>query len=317
MTNTFRLSLFFILMAAFVFQGCNPGPEREPEPETLSIDWLQSLSEEQLATRDSDGDGVSDFDEMNVYNSDPLNPDSDGDGLADNDEVTEYGTDPLSADSDGDGLSDGDEVNVYNTDPLNTDTDSDTLTDGQEVNETNTDPLNPDSDGDSLTDGDEVNTHGTDPNSADTDRDGFADNQELEMGTDPLDNMDPAYIAELATINFGFDKSNITEEAATKLSENVELLMGASAFRVRIDAYTDHIGGDQYNLRLSLRRANAVSDFYVNNGISQDRIDKQGLGKAPIPCAEAEMDTDTPGCLKNRRAESYPLNPYPFTPSGM
>ena len=315
MMNKTLTTLLSLFVGALILQGCNPGPE--PEPEVITLEWLQTLSEEQLAARDSDGDGISDFDEMNVYNTDPLSPDSDSDGLSDNDEITEYGTDPLNADSDGDGLSDGDEVNVYNTDPLNTDTDGDALTDGTEVNETSTDPLNPDSDGDTLTDGDEVNTYGTDPNSTDTDQDGFSDNQEIEMDSDPLDNMDPAYIYELDTINFGFDKSNITDEAADKLAQNVEKLLEVSAFRVRIDAYTDHIGGDQYNLRLSLRRANSVSDFYVNNGISEDRIDKQGLGKAPVPCVEAEMDTDTPGCRRNRRAESFPLNPYPFTPSGM
>ena len=42
--------------------------------------------------------------------TDPLNPDTDGDGLTDGDEVATYGTDPLVEDSDGDGVSDGDEV---------------------------------------------------------------------------------------------------------------------------------------------------------------------------------------------------------------
>jgi outer membrane protein OmpA-like peptidoglycan-associated protein len=79
---------------------------------------------------------------------------------------------------------------------------------------------------------------------------------------------------------------------------------------VQIDAYTDHVGGDQYNLRLSLRRANAVVDFYRNNGVSEDRIESRGLGKAPVPCMESEMDADTPGCEKNRRAESAPIHPF-------
>ncbi|KKL57433.1 hypothetical protein LCGC14_2235450, partial [marine sediment metagenome] len=59
--------------------------------------------------------------------------DTDGDGLSDGDEVNTYLTDPNESDTDGDGLSDGDEVNTYGTDPNDSDTDGDDLTDGDEV----------------------------------------------------------------------------------------------------------------------------------------------------------------------------------------
>ncbi len=120
---------------------------------------------------------------------------------------------------------------------------------------------------------------------------------------------EPDYVEELSTINFGFDLDNINDRAARILAQNVELLRENSDTRVRVDAYTDHVGGDQYNLRLSLRRAASVVDFYRQNGIAESRIESRGLGKAPIPCSEAEMDRDTPGCEKNRRAESHPINP--------
>lgn len=116
-------------------------------------------------------------------------------------------------------------------------------------------------------------------------------------------------VEELNTINFGFDLFTITDSAARLLADNVTLLRENPGTRVRVDAYTDHVGGDQYNLRLSLRRASAVVDFYRQNGIAEDRIESRGLGKAPVPCAEMEKDRDTPGCEKNRRAESHPLNP--------
>lgn len=120
---------------------------------------------------------------------------------------------------------------------------------------------------------------------------------------------EPDFVEELSTVNFGFDRDNINDQAARLLAQNVELLRENSDTRVRVDAYTDHVGGDQYNLRLSLRRAASVVDFYRQNGIAESRIDSRGLGKAPIPCAEAEMDMNTPGCEKNRRAESHPINP--------
>lgn len=63
-----------------------------------------------LSAIDTDGDGLSDWDEISVYKTDPYNPDTDGDGLSDGDEVKIYGTAPANADTDGDGVSDGAEV---------------------------------------------------------------------------------------------------------------------------------------------------------------------------------------------------------------
>ncbi len=66
-------------------------------------------------TTDLDSDGLT-WQEERDLGTDPSEPDSDGDGLSDGDEVHEQGTDPLSADSDGDGYDDGDEVAAA-TDP--------------------------------------------------------------------------------------------------------------------------------------------------------------------------------------------------------
>ncbi|MEX0845951.1 MAG: OmpA family protein [Balneolaceae bacterium] len=309
------LFISFVSLAMVFMTGCS-GPEELLAPSERTIEYLESLDDETLKSFDTDEDGVNDYDELRVHETDPLNADTDGDGLTDGEEINEYETDPLNADTDDDGLSDGDEVNSYNTDPLNADTDGDGLSDGDEVNEYRTDPNNPDSDGDGLSDYDEVMTHGTDPNNADTDGDGFSDMQEIDMDTDPTDASDPIYLGEDAfdTINFDFDRSNIRSDAAKILAENVKMLKEAPAFRVRVDAYTDHVGGDQYNLRLSLRRANAVVDFYKENGISEDRIESRGLGKAPVECTEAEMDANTPGCERNRRAESYPISTLKYQP---
>lgn len=303
-----------LLISGLTFYGCgSSGPGPEPDPVTL--EWLMSLPDEQLMERDTDGDGLNDYAEIYDHGTNPLAPDTDSDGINDYDEINEHGTDALNSDTDSDGLTDGDEVMVYGTDPLDMDSDSDGLSDGDEVNQYFTDALNSDTDSDGLSDGEEVNEYDTEPLNPDTDGEGFTDGQEIEMGTDPLDSNDPAYIEELATINFNFDRSDITDAAAQALSENVETLLDIPAFRVRVDAYTDHVGGDQYNLRLSLRRASSVVSFYTDNGISEDRIESRGLGKAPVPCSEAEQDEDTPGCEKNRRAETLPMNPYQYSPA--
>jgi hypothetical protein len=65
--------------------------------------------------------------------TDPTAADTDGDGLTDIEEIEEYDTDPTTADTDGDGLDDGTEVLEYGTDPTDTDTDGDRLGDSLEV----------------------------------------------------------------------------------------------------------------------------------------------------------------------------------------
>ena len=143
---------------------------------------------------DTDGDGLTDGEEVLDEGTDPLEPDTDGDGLSDGEEVREHGTDPLVADTDGGGVSDGAEVLVDGTDPLDgsdditdPDSDGDGLTDSEEEL-AGTDPDDPDTDGDGLSDGEEVTEHGTDPSDPDTDGDGLGDGEELETWeTDPLD----------------------------------------------------------------------------------------------------------------------------------
>lgn len=88
---------------------------------------------------DADGDGLSNEDEIELYQTNPLDPDTDDDGLLDGAEVS-GGTDPKDADTDDDGLTDGEEVSL-GTDPNDPDSDDDGITDGGEVDE-GTDPTN-------------------------------------------------------------------------------------------------------------------------------------------------------------------------------
>lgn len=140
---------------------------------------------------DLDNDGLLDTAELRA-GTDPTKSDTDGDGLSDAEEVQTHGTDPTKADSDGDGLTDAEEIQSYGTDPLSGDSDKDGISDFAEVMGTTgyvTDPLNADTDGDGMDDGDEI-ANGYDPTdpsdgAADDDGDGLTNAEELAMGTDP------------------------------------------------------------------------------------------------------------------------------------
>ncbi|MDB4680783.1 hypothetical protein OAE72_02400 [Akkermansiaceae bacterium] len=100
--------------------------------------------------------------------------DSDGDGLTNHEEIVVNQSDPDVPDSDGDGLTDGQEVNLTKTDPNLVDTDGDGITDA-----------NDDQDGDNLNNLEEINDYKTNPDLADSDGDGFSDSEELRYSFDP------------------------------------------------------------------------------------------------------------------------------------
>ncbi len=79
-----------------------------------SSSTLENTATDTTAVVDTDGDGLSDSEEMAI-GTDINKVDTDGDGLSDYEEVKTYHTDPLNPDTDGDGYSDGAEVkNGYN-----------------------------------------------------------------------------------------------------------------------------------------------------------------------------------------------------------
>ena len=93
---------------------------------------------------DTDGDGINDYEEIYIIDTDPLKVDTDDDNIYDSEE--DYDGDKLTnieeknlgtmmneKDTDYDGLTDYEEIKVYNTNPLEVDTDNDGLSDYEEV----------------------------------------------------------------------------------------------------------------------------------------------------------------------------------------
>jgi len=153
-----------------------PAPVTEPAPEVVA----EPVENTEPVVADTDGDGVADSDEFNLYGTDPETWDTDGDSLSDGEELFVAGTDPLLWDTNGDGVSDGGVEAAAETEPLTVEEGAPVVADEA------TSSMSVDSDSDRLADADEAAV-GTDPTSPDTDADGYYDGDEMNLGTDPLD----------------------------------------------------------------------------------------------------------------------------------
>ncbi|MFS8606855.1 MAG: OmpA family protein [Gammaproteobacteria bacterium] len=108
----------------------------------------------------------------------------------------------------------------------------------------------------------------------------------------------------LQGVNFEFNSATLTTEAREILLGVAEALRGEPNLRAEIAGHTDSSGSDQYNLELSQRRAEAVRDFLVSQGIAASRLIARGYGESqPI----ADNSTES-GRALNRRVEFRVLN---------
>jgi OmpA-OmpF porin, OOP family len=92
------------------------------------------------------------------------------------------------------------------------------------------------------------------------------------------------------------------------LDEAARILQDNPAVRVTIEGYTDSIGSEAYNQRLSERRANAVKRYLVTQGVEADRLETRGQGESnPVAPNTTPEGRDNPeGRAMNRRAELTP-----------
>ncbi|KAB2840238.1 OmpA family protein [bacterium] len=103
-------------------------------------------------------------------------------------------------------------------------------------------------------------------------------------------------------IHFEFDKANIRPQSYPILDDVVAIIKSNPSIKmVKIEGYTDSIGSDAYNMKLSQRRANSVKTYLVNKGIPASMLDAVGFGESkPV----ATNDT-AEGRAKNRRTEFH------------
>jgi outer membrane protein OmpA-like peptidoglycan-associated protein len=103
--------------------------------------------------------------------------------------------------------------------------------------------------------------------------------------------------------NFDFDKSFIRQEDFANLDQDVATLKEWGDVNVEVAGHTDSIGTDEYNMGLSLRRANSVRNYLVGKGLPADRLVVKGYGES-----QPVAGNDTPeGRFQNRRVELVPM----------
>lgn len=104
---------------------------------------------------------------------------------------------------------------------------------------------------------------------------------------------------ELQNVYFEFDKAILTSKGKETLQRALQVLGTRDpSEHFTIVGWTDWMGSDGYNLELSHRRAEAVKDFFIQNGVSPYRMKILGKGKS------FKYDNHTnDGRLKNRRVE--------------
>jgi outer membrane protein OmpA-like peptidoglycan-associated protein len=98
---------------------------------------------------------------------------------------------------------------------------------------------------------------------------------------------------------FDFDKSTLKPQATQTLASIVQQLRNDPSLRADIVGHTDSIGTEEYNMRLSERRAKAVAAHMVRNGIAANRLNVSWKGETQ-PIADNRTDE---GRARNRRVE--------------
>ena len=102
-----------------------------------------------------------------------------------------------------------------------------------------------------------------------------------------------------ATVYFEFDKSKLTSKSIQTLKSAVNALNENMSIKVTLSGHADERGTREYNLALGQRRAEAVSDYLVLNGIDKNRISVKSFGEEK-PLAYGQ---DEASYAKNRRVE--------------
>ena len=108
-----------------------------------------------------------------------------------------------------------------------------------------------------------------------------------------------AKITLAADVLFDFDKAILKTEGKNKLDDLANKVRGVNLEVVIAIGHTDSVGGDAYNQKLSVRRAESVKAYLVSKGVEPNRIYTEGKGEKQPVASNKTKD----GRQKNRRVE--------------
>nr|MDA8079173.1 OmpA family protein [Nitrospiraceae bacterium] len=97
--------------------------------------------------------------------------------------------------------------------------------------------------------------------------------------------VEPAKIT-LEDIHFDFDKATLTKVAVGILERDIRTLKENPGIHVQIEGHTCAHGADAYNMALGERRANAVKEYLIKQGIASDRMTTISYGKTRLAMPE-------------------------------
>jgi len=106
-------------------------------------------------------------------------------------------------------------------------------------------------------------------------------------------------IMNMSDVLFDFNKYPLKPEAREKLAKVSGILLAYPNLKLQVEGYTDNIGTDEYNQKLSEERADAVREYLVSQSVQDANVSAQGYGKSdPI----ADNSTNA-GRAQNRRVQ--------------
>ncbi|HEY9127007.1 MAG TPA: OmpA family protein, partial [Acidobacteriaceae bacterium] len=106
-------------------------------------------------------------------------------------------------------------------------------------------------------------------------------------------------IVNMSDVLFDFNKYTLKPETREKLAKVSGILLAYPNLKLQVEGYTDNIGSDEYNQKLSEQRAGAVRDYLVSQGVQESNVSAQGYGKAD-PIAD---NSTASGRAQNRRVQ--------------
>ena len=102
------------------------------------------------------------------------------------------------------------------------------------------------------------------------------------------------------TVHFGYNEYSIQDADKAVLGRQAAWLQKYPAVRISVEGHCDERGTREYNLALGARRANAVKEYLVSQGVSTGRLETVSYGKERPICTESNE-----GCwAQNRRGVS-------------